>query len=202
MYQIFLKRPLDFIIALIALLTLSPLLLVLSCWLYRNNKGDGIFFYQQRPGKNGKLFNVVKFKTMNDKRDENGRLLPDKDRLTSVGRFIRSTSLDELPQLINILKGNMSFIGPRPLLEEYLEIYSDEENRRHNVLPGLSGWAQVNGRNTISWKQKLEYDVWYVDNIGLGLDLKIFFMTINKVLKREGINADGYSTTARFTGNN
>lgn len=202
MYQFLFKRLLDFIIALIALLILSPLLFAISCWLYLGNGKNSIFFLQQRPGRNGKLFEVIKFKTMNDKRDEKGKLLPDKDRLTAVGRFMRSTSLDELPQLINILKGNMSFIGPRPLLEDYLDLYTYVENKRHDVRPGLSGWAQVNGRNTISWKQKLEYDVWYVDHISFGLDLKIFFMTIGKVLKREGINAEGYSTSTRFTGNN
>ena len=201
MYNFFLKRFIDFIIACLALIILLPLLFVLSVWLYVNNRGS-VFFCQRRPGKGGKPFVVVKFRTMNNKCDESGKLLPDKDRLTSAGRFIRSTSLDELPQLINILKGNMSFIGPRPLLEDYLNLYSEEEQRRHNVRPGLSGWAQVNGRNTISWKQKLEYDVWYVDNMSFGLDFKIFCMTIGKVFKREGINAEGYSTTTRFTGNN
>ena len=164
LYRNFFKRFLDIILSGCALLLLSPIILILWTWLTIVNNGAGALFFQERPGKNGKIFKVVKFKTMTDERDLNGNLLPDEDRLTKVGKFVRSTSLDELPQLLNILKGDMSFIGPRPLLPEYLPLYSPEQARRHNVRPGLSGWAQVNGRNSISWKQRFEYDVWYVDN--------------------------------------
>ena len=165
-------------------------------------KGAGALFFQERPGKDGKIFKVVKFKTMTDERDENGNLLSDEERLTKVGKFVRSTSLDELPQLLNILKGDMSFIGPRPLLPEYLPLYSPEQARRHNVRPGLSGWAQVNGRNSISWKQRFEYDVWYVDNISFKLDLKIFFLSIKKAFVREGINSATSATMEDFNGHN
>lgn len=202
MYECFVKRFLDFITALVALVLLSPLFIVISICLCVKGGKSAIFFFQDRPGRARVIFKVIKFKTMSDKRDESGRLLSDRQRLTKLGRFMRSTSIDELPQLINILKGNMSFIGPRPLLVDYLSLYSDEQNRRHNVRPGLSGWAQVNGRNDISWRQKLEYDIWYVDNISFMLDIKIMWMTVKKVLDREGVNAQGHSTTVRFTGNN
>jgi lipopolysaccharide/colanic/teichoic acid biosynthesis glycosyltransferase len=165
------------------------------------NKRAGVFFVQDRPGKNGKIFKAIKFKTMTDERDANGKLLPDKERLTKIGKFVRSTSLDELPQLINMLKGDMSLIGPRPLLVKYLPLYNTQQARRHEVRPGITGWAQINGRNTISWQQKFEYDLWYVDHLSLGLDMKIFMMTIKKVVKREGINADRDIPMAAFKGN-
>lgn len=202
MYTCFVKRILDFMIALVALLLLSPLFIVIFIYLCVNEGKYGIFFCQNRPGKHGTIFKVIKFKTMTDKKDATGKLLPDRQRLTKFGRFMRSTSIDELPQLINILKGNMSFIGPRPLLVDYLSLYSDEQKRRHDVRPGLSGWAQVNGRNDIPWRQKLEYDIWYVDNISFILDVKILGMTIKKVLSKEGVNTPGHSTSVRFTGNN
>ena len=202
MYTEYIKRGLDVFLSGIALLCLSPIILILWIWLTIANKGAGAFFFQERPGKGGKIFKVVKFKTMTDERDTNGNLLPDADRLTRVGKFVRSTSLDELPQLLNILKGDMSFIGPRPLLPEYLQLYSPEQARRHNVRPGLSGWAQVNGRNSISWKQRFEYDVWYVDNISFKLDLKIFFLSIKKAFVREGINSATSATMEYFNGNN
>ena len=187
MYKHFLKRVLDFCIALIALICISPILLVVTIWLHFANKGAGAFFTQGRPGKDGKIFRVIKFKTMTDERDAEGNLLPDEQRLTKVGRFVRSTSIDELPQLINVLKGDMALIGPRPLLPEYLPRYSPEHSHRHDVRPGITGWAQVNGRTNISWKDKLDYDIWYVNHITLGLDLKIIFMTIRNVLKRENV---------------
>lgn len=202
LYRNFFKRFLDIILSGCALLLLSPIILILWIWLTFANKGAGALFFQERPGKNGKIFKVVKFKTMTDERDENGNLLPDEDRLTNVGKFVRSTSLDELPQLWNILIGDMSFIGPRPLLPEYLPLYSPEQARRHNVRPGLSGWAQVNGRNSISWKQRFEYDVWYVDNISFKLDLKIFFLSIKKAFVREGINSATSATMEDFNGHN
>ena len=202
MYKSFFKRFIDIILSGLALLNLSPIILFLWIWLTFANKGAGALFFQERPGKDGKIFKVVKFKTMTDERDENGNLLPDEDRLTKVGKFVRSTSLDELPQLWNILKGDMSFIGPRPLLPEYLPLYSPEQARRHNVRPGLSGWAQVNGRNSISWKQRFEYDVWYVDNISFKLDLKIFFLSIKKAFVREGINSATSATMEDFNGHN
>ena len=202
LYRNFFKRFLDIILSGCALLLLSPIILILWIWLTIANNGAGALFFQERPGKDGKIFKVVKFKTMTDERDLNGNLLPDEDRLTNVGKFVRSTSLDELPQLLNILKGDMSFIGPRPLLPEYLQLYSPEQARRHNVRPGLSGWAQVNGRNSISWKQRFEYDVWYVDNISFKLDLKIFFLSIKKAFVREGINSATSATMEYFNGNN
>lgn len=202
LYRRFFKRFLDIILSGCALLLLSPIILILWIWLTIANNGVGALFFQERPGKDGKIFKVVKFKTMTDERDLNGNLLPDEDRLTKVGKFVRSTSLDELPQLWNILKGDMSFIGPRPLLPEYLPLYSPEQARRHNVRPGLSGWAQVNGRNSISWKQRFEYDVWYVDNISFKLDLKIFFLSIKKAFVREGINSAKSATMEYFNGNN
>lgn len=190
MYKNFVKRFIDFWIALIALICLSPLLLIITVWLHFANKGAGAFFLQERPGLNGKIFRVLKFKSMNDKRDAEGKLLPDAERLTKVGKFVRSTSLDELPQLINVLKGDMAFIGPRPLLVRYLPYYTEREQLRHTVRPGITGWAQIHGRNLISWDDKLEYDAYYAEHVSLRLDIKIFFMTIVKVLKREGAVAD------------
>ncbi|WP_446787483.1 sugar transferase [Macellibacteroides fermentans] len=202
MYKHFFKRIFDFLLSSLALVCLSPILVVVTLWLHLSNKGSGAFFYQQRPGKNGKIFKVVKFKTMTDERDVYGNLLPDEKRLTSVGKFVRSTSLDELPQLINVLKGDMSLIGPRPLLVQYLPLYSKEQARRHEVRPGITGWAQVNGRNAISWKQKFEYDVWYVDNMSFWLDVKILFLTVKKVFVREGISSQTSVTMEVFNGNN
>ncbi|RHM41504.1 sugar transferase [Butyricimonas virosa] len=202
MYRNKIKRRLDLVIVLLILLTIGPMLLVVTLWLYFANRKVGVFFFQTRIGKKGKEFKVIKFKTMTDKRDMEGKLLPDVERLTSVGRFVRSTSIDELPQLINVLKGEMSLIGPRPLLPQYLPLYTEEQVRRHDVCPGITGWAQVNGRNAISWQQKFEYDVWYVDNISFMLDVKIFFLTISKVFKREGISSDTSVTMEPFNGNN
>lgn len=202
MYKRFFKRVIDLSLVSLVLLVIWPLLLVITIWLHFANKGAGAFFTQERPGKNGKIFKVIKFKSMTDERDENGNLLPDAQRLTPVGRFVRSTSLDELPQLINVLKGDMALIGPRPLLPQYLPLYSAEQARRHEVRPGITGWAQANGRNAISWTKKFELDVWYVDHLSFGLDLKIVFLTIKKVFKREGISQDGQATMEFFTGNN
>lgn len=187
MYKHFFKRFFDFWIALIALICLSPLLLVVTIWLHFANKGAGAFFTQERPGKDEKIFKVFKFKTMTDERDAEGNLLPDADRLTKVGKFVRSTSIDELPQLINVLKGDMALIGPRPLLVQYLPLYNEEQHRRHEVRPGISGWAQVHGRNLLLMSKKFEYDVWYVDHLTLGLDVKIIWMTIMNVLRRSDI---------------
>lgn len=202
MYKDYIKRILDFSIALIALLFIGWLILLVAIWLHFANKGAGAFFYQERPGRDARIFKVVKFKTMTDERDADGKLLPDAQRLTKVGRFVRSTSIDELPQLINVLKGDMSFIGPRPLLPKYLELYSPEQMRRHEVRPGITGWAQVHGRNAISFTERFIYDVWYVDHISFLLDVKIIVMTILKVFKREGISAEGQATTEAFNGNN
>lgn len=202
MYKCFFKRILDFLIVLGVLLIIWPVLLIVTVWLHFANKGAGAFFYQQRPGKGGEIFKVIKYKTMTDECDEEGNLLPDADRLTKVGRFVRSTSLDELPQLINVLKGDMALIGPRPLLVQYLPLYDKEQARRHEVRPGITGWAQVNGRNAISWQRKFELDVWYVDHCSFLLDLKIVFMTIKKVFKREGISSDTSATMEFFEGNN
>lgn len=198
------KRPIDFIGALVAIILLSPIFIVTIILLFFANKGAGVFFTQERPGKNEKIFKVLKFKTMTDERDADSNLLPDADRLTPVGKFVRSTSIDEIPQLINILKGDMAFIGPRPLLVRYLPLYSEEQHRRHDVLPGMSGWAQVNGRNNISWTKKFELDVYYVDHIGLAMDIKVFFATIKKVLFREDINSgeQGIATMEAFNGYN
>lgn len=201
-YINFVKRPIGFLGALVALLLLSPLFLGTMLVLAFANKGAGIFFTQDRPGKNEKIFKALKFKTMTDERDADGNLLPDAQRLTKVGKFVRSTSIDELPQLINILKGDMAFIGPRPLLVKYLPLYSPEQHRRHEVTPGMSGWAQVNGRNNISWTKKFEYDVYYVDHIGLKMDLKVFFTTIKKVFARADINEQGQATMEPFNGEN
>lgn len=202
MYKHFFKRLIDFCIAFIVLSILFLLLIIVTIWLHFANKGAGAFFTQERPGKGGKIFKVIKFKTMTDERDADGNLLPDADRLTNVGRFVRSTSIDELPQLINVLKGDMALIGPRPLLVQYLPLYSKEQARRHDVRPGITGWAQVNGRNAISWTKKFELDVWYVDHCSLWLDVKIIFLTIKKVFVREGISQEGQATMEFFTGNN
>lgn len=195
----YIKRTLDFVLALIALLILFPILFIVTILLAIYNKG-GVFFTQDRPGKDGKIFKVVKFKTMTDERDSKGELLPDSKRLTKVGQFVRSTSIDELPQLINVLLGDMSLIGPRPLLVQYLPLYNEEQAKRHLVRPGITGWAQVNGRNAISWEDKFKLDTWYVENISFKLDLKIFFKTIKKVFIREGISSEGSVTIEPFKG--
>lgn len=200
MYNSFFKRLIDFLAALLGLLILSPIFLLVTIGLTVANKGKP-FFLQPRPGKDQRIFRIIKFKTMNDRKDVEGNLLPDADRLTPIGSFVRKTSLDEIPQLINVLKGDMSLIGPRPLLVQYLPFYNETQQRRHNVRPGITGWAQVNGRNTISWDQKFAYDVWYVDNVSFGLDLKILFLTFKKVFVREGINQEGQATTTYFQGN-
>lgn len=202
MYKHFFKRMIDFILILCVLLVIWPILLIITVWLHFANKGAGAFFTQDRPGKNGKIFKVIKYKTMTDERDAEGNLLPDADRLTKVGRFVRSTSIDELPQLINVLKGDMALIGPRPLLPQYLPLYSLEQARRHEVRPGITGWAQIHGRNAISWTKKFEYDVWYVDHCSFLLDLKIVFLTIKKVFIREGISQEGQATMEAFNGKN
>lgn len=202
MYKNFFKRILDFTIVLVVLLIIWPILLIITLWLQIANKGAGAFFTQTRPGKNGKLFKVIKYKTMTDARDPQGNLLPDAQRLTKVGKFVRSTSIDELPQLINVLKGDMALIGPRPLLPQYLPLYSKEQARRHEVRPGITGWAQINGRNAISWTKKFEYDIWYVDHCSFWLDLKIVFLTIKKVFIREGISQEGQATMEFFNGHN
>lgn len=200
LFYIHFVKPLeDFLAASIVFLILSPLFIFLVIRLYIANSGKP-FFFQRRPGKGNKIFKVVKFKTMNDKKDKEGNLLPDAERITPLGSFIRRTSLDELPQLINVIKGDMSIIGPRPLLEEYLPLYDENQKRRHDVKPGITGWAQVNGRNAISWKQKFEYDVWYVDHISLLLDLKILFKTFQKVYKSEGISSESSATMEKFKG--
>ncbi|MDP3358437.1 MAG: sugar transferase [Lutibacter sp.] len=199
MYRNFFKRILDFTIALLGLHILSPLLLLVMVGLTIANNGKP-FFFQLRPGKDGKIFKIVKFKTMNDKKDHEGNLLPDAKRLTKIGSFVRKTSLDELPQLFNVLKGDMSLIGPRPLLPEYLPLYSKEQNRRHKVKPGITGWAQVNGRNAISWEDKFKYDVWYVNNVSFLVDMRILFLTIKKVLVSEGINSETAATMEYFEG--
>ena len=202
MYSCFLKRLIDFVIVFFVLAVIWPILLFMAIWLHFANKGAGTFLTQERPGKNSKIFKVIKFKTMTDERDEDGNLMPDEKRLTRIGKFIRSTSVDELPQLINVLKGDMALIGPRPLLPQYLPLYTKEQARRHNVRPGITGWAQVNGRNAISWTKKFELDVWYVDHCSFLLDLKIFFLTIKKVFVREGISSDTSVTMEPFNGNN
>ena len=202
MYAHFFKRFFDFWISLIALICISPILIIVTIWLHFANKGAGAFFFQARPGKDGKIFKVIKFKTMTDERDASGNLLPDADRLTRVGTFVRSTSIDELPQLINVLKGDMALIGPRPLLVQYLPLYSKEQMRRHDVRPGISGWAQCHGRNQISWTEKFKLDVWYVDHLSLLTDLKVIFITIKKVFFREDINSDNDATMEDFNGTN
>lgn len=202
LYRRFFKRGIDVVVSGLGLLLLSPLLLILTVWLHFANKGAGAFFFQERPGLHGRIFRVCKFKSMTDERDASGALLPDAQRLTRVGRFVRSTSLDELPQLWNVFKGDMALIGPRPLLVQYLPLYSPEQARRHEVRPGMTGWAQVNGRNAISWQKKFELDVWYVDHCSFLTDCKVIGLTIRKVLKREGISAEGQATTEAFNGNN
>ena len=202
MYKHFLKRFLDFWISLIVLICISPILLIVTILLHYANKGAGAFFTQERPGKNCKIFKVIKYKTMTDERDDEGQLLPDEVRLTKVGKFVRSTSIDELPQLINVLKGDMSLIGPRPLLPQYLPLYSPEQARRHEVRPGISGWAQCHGRNAISWTVKFKLDVWYVDHCTLWTDIKVIWITIMKVLKRADINNESTATMYPFDGTN
>ena len=202
MYKRFIKRMLDFLIVLCVLLCIWWVLGIIALWLHFANKGSGAFFLQERPGKAGKIFKVIKFKTMTDKRDANGNLLPDADRLTKVGKFVRSTSIDELPQLINVLKGEMAFIGPRPLLVQYLPLYSSEQARRHEVRPGITGWAQCHGRNAISWTEKFKLDVWYVDHLSFTTDVKVIFLTIMKVLRRDDISAEGQATIEAFNGHN
>lgn len=202
MYKSFFKRIFDFCIALFILLVIWPFFLIVTLWLYFANKGAGPFFFQKRPGKNGEIFKVIKYKTMTDERDLSGNLLSDEHRLTKIGKFVRSTSIDELPQLINVLKGDMALIGPRPLLVQYLPLYSEVQARRHEVRPGITGWAQVNGRNAISWTKKFELDVWYVDHCSFLLDLKIIGLTLKKVFVREGISSDTSVTMEPFLGNN
>ncbi|WP_455586913.1 sugar transferase [Bacteroides sp.] len=202
MYSCFLKRAIDFIIAFCVLAVIWPVLLLIIIFLHFANKGAGVFFTQNRPGKNAQIFKAIKFKTMTDERDTEGNLLPDDVRLTKVGKIVRSLSIDELPQLFNVLKGDMALVGPRPLLPKYLPLYSPEQYRRHEVRPGITGWAQVNGRNSITWKKKFELDVWYVDHISFWLDMKILFLTVKKVFIREGINMEGAVTTEPFNGHN
>lgn len=202
LYKKFFKRAIDVAASGCALVVLAVPLAAVTVWLHFANKGAGAFFFQERPGKNGKIFKVVKFKTMTDERDADGKLLPDAQRLTKVGRFVRSTSIDELPQLWNVFKGDMSLIGPRPLRTYYLPLYSPEQARRHETRPGITGWAQIHGRNAITWCKKFEYDVWYVDHLSFLLDCKIILLTIQKVFKREGISADGQATTEAFNGHN
>lgn len=202
MYKHALKRFFDFWIAFFTLVCISPLLVVVTLWLHVANKGAGAFFLQERPGKDGKIFKIIKYKTMTDERDAEGNMLPDEQRLTKVGRFVRSTSIDELPQLLNVLKGDMALIGPRPLLVQYLPLYSKEQARRHEVRPGITGWAQCHGRNAISWKEKFKLDVWYVDHVSLKTDLTVFLLTIQKVLKRVDISEQGHATMEVFNGHN
>lgn len=200
MYKNFLKRFFDFVAAFMGIILLSPVFIFVTIGLFIANQGKP-FFFQRRPGKNEKIFSIVKFKTMNDRKDASGNLLSDAERMTSIGSLVRKTSIDEIPQLINVLKGDMSLIGPRPLLVQYLPLYNETQKRRHQVRPGITGWAQVNGRNAISWEQKFEYDVWYVDNLSFQLDLKILFFTLKKVFVREGISQDGQATMEAFKGN-
>lgn len=200
MYNFFFKRVFDFSFALLGLLILSPLFIIVTIGLYFSNQGKP-FFLQFRPGRNERIFKIIKFKTMNDKRDLHGSLLPDSERLTNIGILVRKTSIDELPQLLNVLKGEMSLIGPRPLLPDYLFLYNDFQKQRHNVKPGITGWAQINGRNAISWEEKFKYDVWYVQNLNFFLDMKILLLTVKKVFKSEGINTSGLATTESFKGN-
>ena len=202
LYKNFFKRIIDFVLVFLVLVVIWPILLIITIWLHFANKGAGAFFTQERPGKGGKIFKVIKFKTMTDERDANGNLLPDEVRLTKVGKFVRSTSIDELPQLINVLKGDMSIIGPRPLLPQYRPLYSPEQARRHEVRPGITGWAQCHGRNAITWTEKFKLDVWYVDNISLWTDVKVVFITAKKVLFREDINSATAATMEYFNGTN
>lgn len=200
MYKIFFKPLLDFILSLLGLIISSPLFLIVIIALLFANKGK-VFFLQNRPGKNGKIFKIIKFRTMNNKRDAHGNLLPDVERLTKIGKLVRKTSLDEIPQLINVLLGNMSLIGPRPLLPEYLPLYNDFQKKRHHIKPGITGWAQINGRNAVEWEKKFKFDVWYVENMSFFLDLQIMFLTLKKVLKLEGVNREGEATNIAFKGN-
>ena len=202
MYKKYFKRVLDFVISLLALLLIGWFLIIITIWLHFANKGAGAFFFQERPGKDAKIFKVIKFKTMTDERDAEGKLLPDAERLTKVGKFVRSTSIDELPQLINVFKGDMALIGPRPLLVKYLPLYSTEQMRRHEVRPGISGWAQCHGRNARSWTEKFKLDVWYVDHCTLWTDIQVIWITIMKVLKRADINEAGQATMEAFNGSN
>ena len=202
MYKHFFKRVFDFLISFVALVVISPVLLVMTIWLHFANKGAGAFFFQERPGKDAKVFKVIKFKTMTDERDANGNLLPDAQRLTKVGKFVRSTSIDELPQLINVFKGDMALIGPRPLLPQYLPLYSKEQFRRHEVRPGISGWAQCHGRNSISWTERFKLDVWYVDHCTIWTDIRVIFITIKNVLMRKDINSATSATMEYFDGTN
>lgn len=197
MYENYIKRFFDFTMALVALICLSPIFIIITIGLFFANQGVP-FFLQSRPGKNEKIFIIIKFKTMNDKKDKTGNLLSDAERLTKIGAFVRKTSLDEIPQLLNMLKGDMSLIGPRPLLPSYLPLYNEFQKKRHDVRPGITGWAQVNGRNAISWEQKFEYDIWYVNNLSFIIDLKIIFLTIKKIISLDGITADGHVTMPRF----
>lgn len=201
MYRKFFKYFFDFFAALLGLVVLSPIFLLVTFGLFIANNGKP-FFFQKRPGKGEKIYKIIKFKTMTDKKDSQGGLLPDAERMTPIGKFVRKTSLDELPQLINVLKGNMSLVGPRPLLPEYLPLYNSEQKKRHQVKPGITGWAQVNGRNAISWEQKFAYDIWYVEHISFILDLKVLFLTIKKVFISEGISSKGQATAEKFTGTN
>lgn len=201
-YRDYIKRVLGFVLSFLAIICLSPLFLVVTIWLHFANKGAGAFFFQERPGKNGKIFKIIKYKTMTDERDALGKLLPDNQRLTKVGRFVRSTSIDELPQLFNVLKGDMALIGPRPLLVDYLPLYSREQARRHEVRPGITGWAQCHGRNTLSWSEKFSLDVWYVDHCSFLIDLQVILTTIKKVVVRDGISHEGQATMDKFNGNN
>ncbi|ADQ81911.1 sugar transferase [Riemerella anatipestifer] len=200
MYRDFFKPIMDFTLALVGFLLLSPVFILVTIGLFFANQGKP-FFFQKRPGKNERIFSIIKFKTMNDKKDANGNLLSDAERLTAIGKFVRKTSLDEIPQLLNVIKGDMSLVGPRPLLPQYLPLYNEEQKKRHNVRPGITGWAQVNGRNAISWQQKFEYDVWYVENISLSLDIKILLLTVKKVFVSEGISQEGQATIEPFKGN-
>lgn len=202
LYRDYFKRGIDFVIVLSVLLVIWPVLLVIYIWLTVANNGAGALFFQERPGKDAKVFKIIKFKTMTDERDAEGNLLPDEERLTKIGRFVRSTSIDELPQLINVLKGDMALIGPRPLLVKYLPLYSKDQARRHEVRPGITGWAQCNGRNAISWTKKFELDVWYVDNVSLWTDIKVILVTLKKVLVRDGISQEGQATMEFFNGRN
>lgn len=202
MYQYFFKRCFDIVLSLLALICISPILIFFSILLYLANNGAGVFFCQPRPGYKGKIFKVIKFKTMNDNKGPDGKLLPDAQRITRIGKFVRNSSIDELPQFFNVLKGDMSLIGPRPLLVKYLPLYSEEQARRHNVRPGISGWAQCHGRNSLSWTEKFKYDVWYVDNISFKTDCQIVWLTIKSVLLREGISHEGSATMEDFNGSN
>ena len=200
MYKNIIKPIFDFLLAIIGILLFSPLFVILTIILYFANRGQP-FFFQLRPGKGGKLFRIIKFKTMNNKRDTGGNLFPDAERLTKIGELIRKTSLDEIPQLLNVIKGEMSLVGPRPLLPSYLELYNDFQKRRNELKPGITGWAQINGRNHISWEKKFKYDVWYVDHVSFWLDFKILIITILRVIKSEGINEEGQATSEEFKGN-